>query len=255
MVVPFSMESVQDIFGSKLGRVAFLFRTAADAATIDPIFKQAATTFRGLAVFVTADFGEARLNQYIGVESPGPHFIFCEIPQGGALRRFPLEGAVTQESMSALVASYNAGTLKPTLKSDPIPATNPGPVVVVVGKNFNEIVLDETKDVLLEVYAPWCGHCKKLEPTWNDLGKEFGSDSNIVIAKMDGTTNEADGLSAQGFPTILFYPAGTKTAAGTPYSGARELKDFKQFITTSRKSAVAHDHSGHDHHHHDDTEL
>ena len=31
-----------------------------------------------------------------------------------------------------------------------------GDVLVVVGKNFEQIVLDETKDVLLEVYAPWC---------------------------------------------------------------------------------------------------
>lgn len=31
-----------------------------------------------------------------------------------------------------------------------------GDVVVVVGKNFEQVVLDETKDVLLEIYAPWC---------------------------------------------------------------------------------------------------
>ena len=31
-----------------------------------------------------------------------------------------------------------------------------GDVVVVVGKNFEQVVMDETKDVLLEVYAPWC---------------------------------------------------------------------------------------------------
>jgi protein disulfide-isomerase A1 len=249
------MDSVQDIFGSKIGRVAFLFRSADDAASVDPIFKQVATTYRGTAVFVTADFAEQRLNQYIGVEAPGPHFIFAETPQGGALRRFPLDSALTLDSMSALVGSYKDGTLKPTLKSDPIPATNPGPVKVIVGKNFNEIVMDETKDVLLEVYAPWCGHCKKLEPTWNDLGKEFAGDSSIVVAKMDGTTNEVDGLSAQGFPTILFYPAGTKTTAGTPYSGARELKDFKEFLHHNRKSAATTPHT-HDHdHHHDDSEL
>ena len=41
---------------------------------------------------------------------------------------------------------------------------------VVVGKNFDEIVNDNTKDVLIEFYAPWCGHCKQLEPKYNELG-------------------------------------------------------------------------------------
>lgn len=42
---------------------------------------------------------------------------------------------------------------------------------VVVGKTFDEIVNDETKDVLIEFYAPWCGHCKTLEPKYNELGE------------------------------------------------------------------------------------
>ena len=45
---------------------------------------------------------------------------------------------------------------------------------VVVGKTFNEIVNDPTKDVLIEFYAPWCGHCKSLEPTYNELGEKVG---------------------------------------------------------------------------------
>ena len=45
---------------------------------------------------------------------------------------------------------------------------------VVVGKTFNEIVNDPTKDVLIEFYAPWCGHCKSLEPIYNELGEKVG---------------------------------------------------------------------------------
>ena len=40
---------------------------------------------------------------------------------------------------------------------------------VVVGKNFDSIVNDPTQDVLIEFYAPWCGHCKSLAPKYEEL--------------------------------------------------------------------------------------
>ena len=61
---------------------------------------------------------------------------------------------------------------------------------VVVGENFNEIVNDPTKDVLIEFYAPWCGHCKSLEPKYAELGEKLKDSKDIVIAKMDATAND-----------------------------------------------------------------
>ena len=68
------------------------------------------------------------------------------------------------------------------------------------------------------MYAPWCGHCKKLEPIYNELGEKFADKKNIVIAKMDGTANEVDGLAVRGSPTLRFYPAGSKTTSGKEYT-------------------------------------
>lgn len=43
---------------------------------------------------------------------------------------------------------------------------------------------------VIQIYAPWCGHCQALEPTYNKLAKHLRDIESLVIAKMDGTTNE-----------------------------------------------------------------
>lgn len=58
--------------------------------------------------------------------------------------------------------------------------------------------------------APWCGHCKQLEPIWNELGEKYANQENIVIAKMDSTANEVKDVQVQSFPTIKYFPAGGK---------------------------------------------
>lgn len=121
-----------------------------------------------------------------------------------------------------------------------MPKKNTGPVTVVVGKTFEDIVLDSKKDVLIELYAPWCGHCKALEPTYKKLGKRFKDEANLVIAKIDATANDIPPeYSAEGFPTIYFSPANDKKNP-IKYEGERGLDDFVKFIkekaTVSLKS-------------------
>ncbi|KAG1668907.1 hypothetical protein FOA52_016076 [Chlamydomonas sp. UWO 241] len=103
-------------------------------------------------------------------------------------------------------------------------------VTVVVGKSFEDIVLDAAKDVLLEVYAPWCGHCKTLAPIYAKLAKRFKSVDSVVIAKMDGTENEHDKVEAKGYPTLLFYPAGSKDKQPIVVDGERSLAALTKFI-------------------------
>ncbi|MFY2203378.1 thioredoxin domain-containing protein [Escherichia coli] len=145
-------------------------------------------------------------------------------------KKYIYEGQLTSDAIKVFGEEFLQDKLKPFLKSDPIPEPNDGDVKIVVGKNFDEIVLDESKDVLLEIYAPWCGHCQALEPTYNKLAKHLRDIDSLVIAKMDGTTNEHPRAKADGFPTLLFFPSGKKSFDPIAVETNRTVLAFYKFI-------------------------
>jgi protein disulfide isomerase family A protein 3 len=116
--------------------------------------------------------------------------------------------------------------LEPYLKSEAVPEQTE-PVKILVAKNFNDIVQDD-KDVLMEFYAPWCGHCKSLAPKYDELAKKLEDEDTVVIAKMDATANDVPKpYDVRGFPTLYFKPAGQKAKK---YEGGREVKDFITYL-------------------------
>ena len=59
-------------------------------------------------------------------------------------------------------------------------------VLVLTNDNFQEAV-DGNEFILVEFYAPWCGHCQKLAPAWAELAKAFEDNAKVKIAKLDCT--------------------------------------------------------------------
>ena len=140
----------------------------------------------------------------------------------GSLEPKKYEGPRTAESLAEFVNTEGGTNVK-------IAAT-PSNVVVLTAENFNDIVLDETKDVLVEFYAPWCGHCKNLAPTYEKVATAFKLEEDVVIANLDADKYRdlAEKYDVSGFPTLKFFPKTNK--AGQDYEGGRDLDDFVTFI-------------------------
>jgi len=209
-------------------------------------FKKIAETYSEEAIVAVADkVGQKSLVELfnIGVNEE----IALVIQDKERKWRYDLEdeskiGKIDVDGWSTWIRRVLDGEETQYIRSERAPKNNDGPVKIVTGTNFDKIVNDPTKDVLIEFYAPWCGHCKQLEPKYNQLGEKMKPHEGLTIAKIDATANDFDRekFKVSGYPTIYFRPAAKEGSSKLPapevYEGAREVDDFVKFLKSKAKS-------------------
>eukprot|EP00758_Cryptobia_borreli_P005333 Tbor_TRINITY_DN4847_c0_g1::TRINITY_DN4847_c0_g1_i1::g.1222::m.1222/K09584/PDIA6, TXNDC7; protein disulfide-isomerase A6 len=104
--------------------------------------------------------------------------------------------------------------------------------VAITAQTFAEIVGKEA-GVLVEFYAPWCGHCKSLAPIYEKVAKAFANDKKkIIIATVNADDDKnrplAGRYGVQGFPTLKYFPAGSTEAED--YQGGRDGESIMSFL-------------------------
>merc|ERR1712033_39012 len=234
LVVDFNHETAQKIFSGEVKSHFLLFSSAKadDYEAKVAILKDQATENKGKMLFVTINTDEEdhkRILEFFGItESELPTFRAIKLGEDMAKYK-PEEDKIEAENIKAFVAKFLAGELKQHLMSEEIPEDwDAAGVKVLVGKNFHEVAMNTEKNVLVEFYAPWCGHCKQLAPIWDKLGEKFKDSEDIVIAKMDSTANELEDIKIQGFPTIKLFKKGDNKVV--EYNGERTLEGLAKFL-------------------------
>jgi len=234
LVVDFNQETAQKIFSGEVKShlLMFVSATAEDYADKVAIAKGIAADHKGQMLFVTINTDEEdhkRIMEFFGLEEselPSMRIIKLE----DDMSKFKPESTeLSDANIRKFVASYLAGEIKPHLMSEEVPEDwDKEPVKVLVGKNFEEVAKNPAKDVIVEFYAPWCGHCKQLQPVWDKLGEKYADHESIVVAKMDSTANELEDVKVQGFPTIKLFQKETNKVVD--YNGERTLEGLVKFL-------------------------
>ena len=108
------------------------------------------------------------------------------------------------------------------------------------GFNFNQVVMDPTKDVFIKFYSPNCGHCKAVAPIWEEFAikiKESGN-SNVIIADIDVSKNDF-GFEIARYPLFFMYPA-TKEKIKLNYdnSAERTVEKFTEWLVANAKNKI-----------------
>ncbi|KZC09484.1 Protein disulfide-isomerase [Dufourea novaeangliae] len=218
LVVEFSQDTAQKIFSGdiKSHLLIFLSKEAGHFEEYVKQIQEPARKFRGEVLFVTINADESdheRILEYFGMKkSEVPVMRIIKLEKDMSKYR-PENPEISSENILEFVTAFVEGKLKRHLLTQDLPEDwDKNPVKVLVGTNFHEVAFDKKKDVLVEFYAPWCGHCQQLVPTYEALGEKFKDSEDIVIAKMDATANELEDVNVMTYPTIILYKKETNEA-------------------------------------------
>ncbi|KAF8591542.1 protein disulfide isomerase [Ramaria rubella] len=223
--------------------LAYLFLDPADDNREEHVayLKPLASQYKGKLNFVWIDavkFSDHAKALNL-VEPKWPAFVIQDLSQQ---LKYPLDQNedVSEARVTAWVNEYTAGRLKPQLKSQAVPETQDESVFTLVSNEFDEVVFDDEKDIFVEFYAPWCGHCKRLKPIWDTLGDRYAEvKDRITIAKMDATENDVPPSApfrVSGFPTLKFKAAGSRNFID--YDGDRTLESLVEFVEQQAKNPL-----------------
>jgi len=245
LIVDFNHESAQKIFGGdiKSHLLMFISKEAGHIEKYATPAKELAKQFRDKVLFVTINADEEdhqRILEFFGMkkeEVPSMRLIRLEDDMA---KYKPKNAELSPENIKSFVQDFLDGKLKQHLLSQELPEDwDKTPVKTLVSTNFDEVVFNKDKDVLVEFYAPWCGHCKQLSPIFDQLGEKYKDSETIVIAKIDSTANELEHTKITSFPTLKYYKKGDN--AVVDYNGERTLEGFVKFIESGGQEEVEAD--------------
>ncbi|GAA0154747.1 chaperone [Lithospermum erythrorhizon] len=109
------------------------------------------------------------------------------------------------------------------------------PVFQLTPSNFKSKVIDSNSVVIVEFYAPWCGHCKALTPIWEKVATILKGVARVAALDADAHRSLAQEYGIEGFPTIKIFVPGKPPMT---YQGARDAKPIVEFTLAQIKGLL-----------------
>jgi len=100
-------------------------------------------------------------------------------------------------------------------------------VIELTEANWQKMVINSEKGILVEFYAPWCGHCKSLAGPWADAASQLKGKMDLGALDATAHGSIAQQYGVQGYPTIKYFAPGSTEPED--YNGGRSASDIVKF--------------------------
>lgn len=175
--------------------------------------------FKDQALFVSTPLREEKFMKKIvrwlgiGASNNKPYPCLRLIArENGQMRKYEFSGEINEMTITKFLEDYKSGQLKKYYLSEEVPNEQNGLVTKVVGSNFDSVVNNKLKDVVVYFHSIWCLECKDILPVYESLAGRFSGYSDIQFISVDSYNNEGDRIpdGADGEPMMVLYRAENK---------------------------------------------
>nr|XP_043615169.1 protein disulfide isomerase-like 1-6 [Erigeron canadensis] len=176
-------------------------------------FQDAGRKFKSKIMFVFVDTKDDNLAKpfltLFGLEDSEDTLVTAFDYKTGT--KYLLESDPTPTRIEEFCSGLLKGSLPQFYKSQAIPDNKGAEILTIVGKTFDDLVLSDSKNIILEVHTPWCLNCETTSKQVEKLAKHFKGLENLVFARIDASVNEHPKLVVEDYPALLFYPVSNKS--------------------------------------------
>lgn len=207
--------------------LVFWQEDCAPCRQLDPALDRLASAYagRGLVAKINVKDDLALAQRYAVAQLPGLVFIkdgkpvgqgsgaapesnlrawFDYLIAGGARPPHPVGPSIPLADASPS-ASAKAQQTRPT---QPVAAEVPGHPITLSDATFDQEVGRSDKPVLVDFWAPWCGPCRMVAPTIEQLAREFAGRAVVAKLNVDDNPRTAERFGVRGIPTLMIFKGG-----------------------------------------------
>ncbi len=206
-------DQISDVIFGKNRPGIFIIRSEAEKEKFNFVTKLA-EKYDGKLIFVSSDIKsklEKRLADLFEIETKKlPHVRIVAFNNDGDHRFYVNESECNEEGITKFIEDFNGDKLKPYFRSQAIPEKQEKNVYQLVGLEFDKIVKESDKNVMVQFYADWDEASVKFQPIYDKLAGIYKDNQNIQFTRIDANNNDIENMPVHNLPLLFMFKKGDK---------------------------------------------